>query len=135
MFAVSLETYLTSLIENVKKFWTELDLKKWSESVGGSSSEAVQAAVYFSLSLAVGFLFKKYFRILFACLIITAFMLKACESANFITIDWIAIKTYFGVTPATDFTAVTNAWFAWIRSNLLIFVSSVVGFMVGYKLG
>lgn len=129
------ESYANSFIESAKKFWNELDLKKWAQDVGGSSSEAVQAAVYFGLSLAIGYLFKKYFKFVFVCLLVAAFTIKALEFGQFLVIDWVAIKTTLGLSTATDFNTVLNMWFAWIRKNLLLFIASVVGFLVGYKLG
>jgi|SRR5579862_4441888 len=127
--------YANSFLESVKKNWQELDLKKWTESIGGSSSEAVQAAVYFGLSLAIGYLFKKYFKFIFVCLFVAAFIIKAMEFSQLLVIDWATIKTMLGLSSSSDFNSTLNLFFAWVRSNLLLFIASVVGFLVGYKLG
>jgi len=127
--------YINSFTDNIKQFWQNLDLKKWAQDVGGSSAEAVQAAVFFGLSLAIGFLFKKYFKFVFVCLIVAAFIIKGMEFTKLLTIDWDAIKTMFGLSSSSDFNGTLNLGFEWIRKNLLLFISSVVGFLVGYKLG
>lgn len=127
--------YFSAFAENVKSFWQGLDMKKWAESIGGSSAEAVMAAVFFGLSLAIGFLFKKYFKFVFVCLLVSAFIIKSLEVAQLLTIDWTAVQTLLGMKSATDFNTLLNIWFMWIRNNLLLFISSVVGFLVGYKLG
>ena len=31
--------------QKVKDFWTNFDLKQWSQKIGGTSAEAIQAAV------------------------------------------------------------------------------------------
>ena len=126
---------IVAFAESAKKFWCDLDLKKWAEDVGGSSAEAIQAAIYFGLSLAIGYLFKKYFKLVFVCLLVSAFLIKALEFAQLLTINWDAIKSVLGITSSSDFNTSLNAWFGWIRGNLLLFISSVVGFLVGYKLG
>ena len=127
--------YVTTATEGMKKFWNDFDIKKWSEQIGGSSAEAVEAALYFCLSFSIGFLFKKYFRFVFTCLIITLFTIKLLEYNQFLVIDWTAIKLFFGVTEAFDFNVMINTFFAWIKTHLLLFIASTVGFLVGYKLG
>lgn len=127
--------YANTAFESVKKFFNELDIKKWAENVGGSSAEAVEAAIYFGLCFAIGFLFKKYFKMLFVCIIISLFMIKALEYGKFLTIDWAAIKAVLGMSGTTDANVIINHWFDWIKGHLLLFISSVVGFLVGYKLG
>lgn len=127
--------YINTFFENVKKFWAGLDIKKWAEQIGGSSAEAVEAAIYFGLSFGVGYLFKKYFKVVFICIVLSLFMIKAMEYAKFLTIDWQAIKSFFGMTDATDFNMVINRCFDWIKDHLLLFIAATVGFLVGYKLG
>jgi uncharacterized membrane protein (Fun14 family) len=131
----AINEHLHALIEYLKNFWHNFDIKKWSESIGGSSAEAVQTAIYFVLSFALGFLFKKYFKLIFVCFIVTLFSIKAMEVAKLIIIDWQAIKTLFGITSEADFNAILNTFFIWIKHNLLLFISCVIGFLVGYKLG
>ena len=127
--------YINVVFASIKKFWNELDIKKWSENIGGSSAEAVEAALYFVLSFASGYLFKKYFKIVFISLIVTVFVIKALEYGHFLTIDWMAIKTFLGLDGASDFNTIVNRCFDWIKDHLLLFISAVVGFLVGYKLG
>ncbi len=40
-----------------------------------------------------------------------------------------------GFDSAADFNAILNDIFSWIKDNFIIFISSVVGFLIGYKLG
>ncbi len=132
---MSVADYANSMVSNIKKFWSELDIKGWAEKIGGSSAEAVEAAIYFGLSFGVGFLFKKYFKQVFICLVVALFMIKIMEYANFLVIDWAAIKTFFGMTGVSDFNALTNRGFDWIKNHLLLFIATTVGFLVGYRLG
>jgi uncharacterized membrane protein (Fun14 family) len=129
---------VSSVVDKVKDKWEHFDLQQWATDIGGSSAEAVQAAVYFGLSLAIGFLFKKYFKFVFACLIVSALMIKVLEMNHLLEIDWTAIKTMIGMNggaPSGDFNATLNHFFDWIKNHLLLFISTSVGFLVGYKLG
>lgn len=132
---MSVAQYANSAIDSVKKFWTDLDIKSWAERIGGSSAEAVEAAIYFGLSFGAGFLFKKYFKLLFICLVVALFMIKSMEYAKFLVIDWTAVKSFFGITGGSDFNTLTNRCFDWIKEHLLLFIASTIGFLVGYKLG
>ncbi len=120
---------------SIKQFWTTFDLRKWSEQLGGSSAEAIEAAVYFCLSFGVGFLFKKYFKFLFFSLICAAIIIKVLEYNQFLMIDWTAIKTALGISGTVDANQVINHCFDWVKAHLLLFIAVTVGFLVGYKLG
>jgi uncharacterized membrane protein (Fun14 family) len=132
---MSVGAYLSSFLESVKKFWNEVDLKKWSEDIGGSSSEAVEAAMYFGLCFCTGFLFKKYCKIVITCLVFSVILIKVMEYNHLIGIDWNAMSAMFGLESATDFNSLLNLFFDWIKNHLLLFIASSVGFLVGYKLG
>ena len=134
-----------SMAQWLKEAWNSIDLQKWSEKIGGSSAEAVQAGFYFILFLASGFLFKKYFKFIFTCLIISLILIKVFEYNGFLQIDMVAVKKSLGLIsgqtagePAgveAGFNTLVNTCFEWIKHHVLIFVSSVIGFLVGYKLG
>lgn len=136
----SISEFFSSAMENIKAFWTDFDLKTWAESVGGSSAQAIQAAVYFGLSFAIGFLFKKYFKFLFMTFLVSFFVIAFLHYNKLgVTIDFKAIKTMLGLgnsAPAmSDINILASMFFDWVKSNVLLSVSSVVGFFVGYKLG
>lgn len=135
---MSVSSTFNTAFESLRKFWLQFDLKKWAESIGGSSAQAIQAAVYFSLSFAIGFLFKKYFRFLFVCLVVSGFIVLLLHYNKLVVIDMKAIKAMVGLSggaPSGDMNAIVNRFFDWVRDNMLFFISSMVGFVIGYKLG
>ena len=124
-----------SAVQWIKDFWNNLDLQKLSEKMGGTSGEEVQAGIYFGVFFATGFLFKKYFKFVLSCLIVSIILIKVAEYNGFLQINMEALKTSFGMVPGGDWNALINTGFDWIKQHVLVFVSSVVGFLVGYKLG
>ncbi len=136
---MSITSNVNSAVDSLKVFWQQFDLKQWAEGIGGSSAQAVQAAVYFGLSFAIGFLFKKYFRFLFMSLVITTFVIFLLHYNKLVIVDIKAIKALVGmgdgVVGGGDMNAFINRFFDWVRDNMLFFISSVVGFFVGYRLG
>jgi uncharacterized membrane protein (Fun14 family) len=127
--------YLLTFLDTVKRFWNEFDLKQWSEQIGGSSAEAIQAAVYFLMSFICGFILKKYFKFIFTCLLLSCLLIMLMEIAKFVLVDWVAIKAFFGMTEPTDFNALINHQIDWIKDHILISIATLIGFIVGYKLG
>ena len=128
---------ISSYLGTIKDFWHNFDLHKWAESIGGSSSEAVIAAIYFAASFLMGFIFKKYFKFLFFCLIFTIIAVKMLEYKEFLIIDWDAIEQWlgWGKGQPISLSVLFDTFFDWLKDHLLMAVSSVVGFLVGYKLG
>lgn len=125
----------SSIMASIKDAWNNLDLKKLSEKIGGNSSEAVQAALYFGIAFAAGFFFKKYFKFLFACLLVSLVTIKIFEFNSWLTIDWSGIKNFIGMTQGVSINALISTHVAWIRAHVLLFISAVVGFLIGYRLG
>jgi hypothetical protein len=127
--------YAQTFLEHVRRLWNEFDLKEWSERIGGSSAEAIQAVVYFVVSFACGFILKKYFKFIFTCLLTSFLLIMLMHFVHFVMIDWIAIKAFFGITGQTDFNALVNHQIDWIKDHILISIATLIGFIVGYKLG
>ena len=67
---MSLSHSINTVFETMKTYWNKIDLKKWSQEIGGSSAEAVHAAMYFVLAFGLGFVLKKYFKYLISGLVI-----------------------------------------------------------------
>ena len=126
---------VTNAVESGKKMLGGFDLRKWAEQVGGNSAEAIEAAIYFGLYFGIGFLCKKYFKLLLVCGVFAAFSILALEYLKFLTLDWASIKSSLGISAGMDFNAIITHCFDWIKAHMLLFIASTVGFLVGYKLG
>ncbi len=129
----------SSFMDQIRTFWSSLDLKVISERIGGSSAQAVEAVIYFGISFFFGFLFKRFFRFIFISLVLTGLMVFALSYNNFISIDWVAMKAFIGFTPDVDFTTIVRLFGSqlidWVRENVVVAVASAVGFLLGYILG
>ena len=131
----TVSTTVNTAVESSKKWWDSINLRKWAESIGGNSAEAIEAAIYFGLFFAIGFLCKKYFKVLLVCIVFSVFAMLALEYLKFVVIDWPAIKTACGISTGIDINAMTTRCFDWIKAHMLLFIASTVGFLIGYKLG
>ena len=126
---------LNKAFETIKVYIQKIDLKKWSQDIGGSSADAVHASLYFVLSFGAGFLIKKYFRSLLATFFMAIILIKLFEYNALITIDWVAIKKLTGISSTAHFNAMINILITWIKKNIFLFGAAVIGFLLGYRLG
>lgn len=122
-------------IEWARSIWEKVNIQQWAEDIGGSSADAVQAAIHFGLGFAIGFLFKKYFKFVFFTLLTSFLVVLVLEYNQVLNIDWSALNVLLGFDPSADVGIILNTTFDWIKSNLITFVSATVGFLIGYKLG
>lgn len=119
-------------LETVKEWWQGIDFDK---IFGSSSTDAVQVAIFFVTSFAVGFLFKKYLKFIFMCLLMSFLLIKGLEYYKVLDIDWEQLNILLGFKPQTTFGELTNLAVEWIKVNVVVSVSAGVGFLIGYKLG
>ena len=121
------------IIESIKNWWKGLGIKQ--KILGDASYDAVQVSIFFVTFFAIGFLFKKYLRFIFMSLLITFLVIKGLEYYELAKMDWGSIKAMMGFDPAATLEMMYSKTTTWIRANMVVFLSSFVGFIVGYKLG
>ncbi len=132
---MSFTNTINGIFDAIKTNWQKVDLKKWSHDIGGSSAEAVHAAMYFVVAFGIGFLLKKYFKYLISGIVIAFIAIKFLEYNKILTIDWSAIKAMTGIGSTADLNTVANASVAWVKKNIFLFGASVIGLLLGYRLG
>lgn len=132
---MSFTTTVNGIFDAIKTNWQKVDLKKWSHDIGGSSAEAVHAAMYFVIAFGFGFLLKKYFKYLFAGLVIAVIAIAFLEYSKMLTIDWAAIKATTGINTTADLNTLASSSVAWVKANIFLFGASIIGLLLGYRLG
>lgn len=100
-----------------------------------SSAKFVDIVIYAGIGFLIGFLFKRFFKVLIVALLITVLGLKGLEYFSFITINWMKIYAVTGIAPADSLEGLVNVFIAWVRVNALIVLSSFGGFVLGYIVG
>ena len=121
--------------KSIQEFWRSLDLEAWLSSMGLSYSVPVHAALCFGSGFAIGFLFKKYFKFFTGATLFSLCAIKLLEYNGVLVIDWTSLTNFFGLAPHTHFDQIITTFFEWIKRNILVFISSIVGFLLGCKLG
>lgn len=126
--------FLTTVSDKIKESFANLDIQGWIDKIRASTAGTV--ALYFGAFFAIGFLFKKYFKFLFGCTIITVTILMILQYNSVINFDWPSFYKLIKYNPA-DFKmdALFESTMNWVKSNFVVFISSTIGFIIGYKLG
>ena len=57
------------------------------------------------------------------------------DYGNIVTIDWTILHNFFETNEGTNSTTMINLFFAWIKNNVVLFLSSVIGFIFGCLVG
>jgi uncharacterized membrane protein (Fun14 family) len=108
----------------------------WLQKLGLSVDDAVNMALYFGVSFAVGFLFKKYFKFAVGCVLVIGALTFLMHSNEIVAIDWEALKSFIGFDPMnTDVKSVFTVGVEWVKANVAQFLAGAAGFLFGYKLG
>jgi len=62
-------------------------------------------------------------------------LIKFLEFQKIISIDWSALRTMTGISSANDINTLTNNGIVWIKKNIFLFGATLIGLLLGYRLG
>lgn len=121
--------------------WTESFKAKTSglvEKVRDSKETIFNVLLYAGLGFLVGYLAKKFsaFIIMVAIGLVVLVALQQFEII-YIAINWTKVQTALGMTPvaAGENVSILAALWEWMKANVLISVSFIIGFLLGLKFG
>lgn len=119
------------------KYWLSPDV--WAEKLNISRSELFSFGLYLGIGFLVGFLVKKYSKIVFACVGFCV-LLVVLQQMNVIMLDinWLRINEALGIPHMAmpdGSTDMMSQYIDLIRSNIGLVISFAAGFLIGIKLG
>ncbi|NRB21149.1 hypothetical protein HRU45_00205 [Candidatus Dependentiae bacterium] len=117
-------------------------LKAWfnweaiSKKLHLSRTKLIEIGLYLGIGFLAGFLLRKYAQfVAFLVLILVGLVvLQQLDLIN-ITMHWDKIENVFGVQKVAVSADTFSTILSWIKLNLTIVVSFVVGFLFGIKIG
>ena len=112
--------------------------KDVTAGVGGldlSAADFGKGATYLGIGVVVGILAKKYLRVVITGMVIALLLLKGLEHKHVLTVDWTALKNLIGLEAAATFDSVFTSAFEWFKAQSFVAISSIIGFLIGYKAG
>lgn len=107
------------------------------EKIKDSKDTLFDIALYGGLGFLVGYLVKKFsgYLIMLAIFIVVILALQQFELL-FVSVNWAKIQSAVGIQPAVtpDASMLGMVW-EWMKVNVLISVSFIIGFLLGLKFG
>jgi hypothetical protein len=100
-----------------------------------STNNLIEVASYFAAGFFIGFLFKKFGKIFILSIIFLIGFLFLMENFKLVVIDWAKIKDFTGISPTETIGDLFKNIFSIIKENIVIVISAVFGFLIGYRIG
>ena len=100
-----------------------------------SWAKVTEYGIAFGGGMLVGFLVKRYGRQTILTILAFAAVLAGLNYFELVTIDWIKVKEFIGLAPAETVEAFFKDYWQWATSHIISVVVSILGFIVGYKVG
>jgi len=107
------------------------------DKIRDSKESIVDVALYAGLGFLLGYLVKRFssYLIMIAIFIVIIVALQQFE-VIFVAVNWAKIQSALGMQPAAtvDASLMSSCW-EWMKANVLISVSFIIGFLLGLKFG
>lgn len=110
-------------------------LDNYLNSLDLSTDRIIELVTIMGVGFFVGFLFKKYSRLVLAALILFILGVLILENFNLVSVQWLNVKSLLGVQPHTSVGGLFDTYIVWLKTHLLSVVSGFIGFLVGYRVG
>ncbi len=98
-------------------------------------TKIIEICSYVGVGFFVGFLFKRYFKYVLIFIATYVGLIWVLGESDFVLINWTHIQSLAHISPNDTVGTVFSSTLHWIKQNLVLVVSSLFGFVVGYRLG
>jgi uncharacterized membrane protein (Fun14 family) len=118
------ESSIDSLKKTFSDYFSSFDAKRLIELLGSLVG-----------GLFLGFLFKKFGRLIFVTLLCIVLLFGVASYYNFITIDWNVIKSSLGIAPTQGIENIAQSLIQFSIAHLPTVLAGGVGFILGFIVG
>lgn len=122
----------SSWFEKIKE---TVNADAWLAELDLSAGGLMQAGLYGAVGFFVGFALKKYGKLFLLLSLFCIVVLFSFYYFNVITFDFFKLKELVGIAPTVTFQNFFQSFYAWLRDNKMLTVSSLTGFVIGYLVG
>lgn len=126
--------------ETHTKGWFDIAREKFNGSwlaqhIDLSTCSVLQMLSYTGGGFVTGFILKRYAAILLTALVAVILALWWLSSWSAVSINWVTLKTSIGLDATATFDSIVRDVIVWIPNNKLLTVCTLLGFLIGYKIG
>ena len=120
-----------SIIESIKKF----DIKGVIQHIKDQPINWLEVGTFLAAGVLAGFLFRRYFRGLVVWSLIALATVIVFDYVGFVDIKWETVQGILGTSPAASIDMYLQHGLVWIKSNVPLVISLIIGFTIGVKVG
>jgi uncharacterized membrane protein (Fun14 family) len=124
-----------AILETVKE---KVNLQAFFEKVQNSRGLIFDIAIFGCIGFLTGYLLKRYINAVITVIITSAILFLMQQfSLLTITIHWDTLYELFGITQLINLVGdnLSLFIFEWAKANVFLVTSSLVGFLIGIKIG
>jgi uncharacterized membrane protein (Fun14 family) len=111
----------------------KLNLKMWLGKMNLTTDRVIEIASYLGIGFILGFLLKRSFKYFIIAICVTGLVICGLHSIG--AINWEIVKAYFRVQPMGTVNSVFAQYLEWVKSNLSMVITILIGFFIGFKIG
>ncbi len=121
--------------DSFMNFFKKFDIRGIIGAIKRMNIDWIGVGTYFAGGMLVGFLCRKYLKDLVTWFLIATVIAVILDCVGLVDIRWDTIQGVVGTSPAGTLDAAFKAAFMWIKGNVPLVISFVIGFTVGIKAG
>ncbi|MDR3647062.1 MAG: hypothetical protein P4L22_05985 [Candidatus Babeliales bacterium] len=124
--ASSVTNWMDSIKETLLNWYNKLDL---------NSNKVIELASYFAVAFFIGFILKRHARILFSCAIVLTIALLIFAYFDLAFINWSKVRELTNISPNDTLGTLIENCIIWVKQNIILVISALLGILFGYKIG
>jgi len=105
------------------------------QKLGVTLQDIVQILSFLGIGFFLGFLLKKYMRYFFIITLVMIVFFVVFDRFGIILIDWAHIQQLTGIDPNSTIQQCGECILMVVRDNLVLSISCIIGFIIGYRVG
>lgn len=98
-----------------------------------SLNSLIKLSLYFAVAFFVGFILKKFGKLLFFLLISCVLLFVVLHYLGIATFNGAQLQAYLHIQPTETLDQIIQGYYLWIKNNLVVSISVALGCIVGYK--
>lgn len=98
-------------------------------------ADVTQIVIFFSLGFFGGLLFRKYSRLVLKLIVGFVILFVIFDHFGFLMINWTRVQEFSGLNPNCTVAQCWSDMVGYIHAHLMVSISSLIGFLIGYGVG
>ena len=113
----------------------QLQFMDWWQNLDLTPFKIIEISSYLASGFIVGLLLKKYLRSVLIFAILFSGLVWLLGVFDLIVINWNQAQNFVHIAPDDTLGTIYTSFMFWVKANLIMVVSSLIGLVIGCKVG